>query len=134
MWKLYENFHIFHFHKRIVSAETIRGNTVVKNSSEIFFIPGPIFPVYRIPGANLSQARPNILAAILLTSCFLKECIETQNLGKTRPLGPCQPWHPWIHFLTLFNYFLFPFIRQFSICLRLPGTKINRRLHANIYS
>ena len=28
MRKLYENFHIFHFHKRIVSAETIRGNTV----------------------------------------------------------------------------------------------------------
>ena len=28
MRKLYENFHIFHFKKRIVSAETIRGNTV----------------------------------------------------------------------------------------------------------
>ena len=28
MRKLYENFHIFHFQKRIVSAETIRGNTV----------------------------------------------------------------------------------------------------------
>ena len=28
MQKLYENFHIFHFQKRIVSAETIRGNTV----------------------------------------------------------------------------------------------------------
>ena len=26
--KLYENFHTFHFQKRIVSAETIRGNTV----------------------------------------------------------------------------------------------------------
>ena len=31
MPKLYENFHIFHFQKRIVSAETIRGNTVFKN-------------------------------------------------------------------------------------------------------
>ena len=31
MWKLYENFHIFHFQKRIVSAETIRGNTVIKS-------------------------------------------------------------------------------------------------------
>ena len=30
MRKLYENFHIFHFQKRIVSAETIRGNTVPK--------------------------------------------------------------------------------------------------------
>ena len=29
MQKLYENFHIFHFQKRIVSAETIPGNTVV---------------------------------------------------------------------------------------------------------
>ena len=29
MWKLYENFHIFHFQKRKVSAETIRGNTVL---------------------------------------------------------------------------------------------------------
>ena len=29
MWKLYENFHIFQFQKRIVSAETIRGNTVI---------------------------------------------------------------------------------------------------------
>ena len=28
MRKLYENFHIFHFQKQIVSAETIRGNTV----------------------------------------------------------------------------------------------------------
>ena len=30
MRKLYENFHILHFQKRIVSAETIRGNTVAK--------------------------------------------------------------------------------------------------------
>jgi hypothetical protein len=28
MRKLYENFHIFYFLKRIFSAETIRGNTV----------------------------------------------------------------------------------------------------------
>ena len=28
MRKLYENFHIFHFQKRIDSAETIHGNTV----------------------------------------------------------------------------------------------------------
>ena len=28
MRKLYENFHILHFQKRIVSEETIRGNTV----------------------------------------------------------------------------------------------------------
>ena len=28
VWKLYENFHIFHFQKRIVSAKTIWGNTV----------------------------------------------------------------------------------------------------------
>ena len=28
MQKLYENFHIFYFQKRIVSAETIRGNMV----------------------------------------------------------------------------------------------------------
>ena len=30
MRKLYENFHIFHFQKRIVSAETIRGKTVTQ--------------------------------------------------------------------------------------------------------
>ena len=30
MWKLYENFHILHFQKRIVSAEAICGNTVLK--------------------------------------------------------------------------------------------------------
>ena len=29
MRKLYENFHILYFQKRIVSAETIQGNTVV---------------------------------------------------------------------------------------------------------
>ena len=29
MQKLYENFHIFYFQKRIISAETIRGNTVL---------------------------------------------------------------------------------------------------------
>ena len=29
MWKLYGNFHIFHFQKRKVSEETIRGNTVI---------------------------------------------------------------------------------------------------------
>jgi hypothetical protein len=32
MRKLYENFHIFYFQKRIVSAETIRGNTVSKQT------------------------------------------------------------------------------------------------------
>jgi hypothetical protein len=31
MRKLYENFHIFHFQKRIVSVETIHGNTVCYN-------------------------------------------------------------------------------------------------------
>ena len=30
MQKLYENFHIFHLQKRIVSAEYIRGNAVYK--------------------------------------------------------------------------------------------------------
>jgi len=33
MQKLYENFHILHFQKEIVSTETIRGNTVVDLSS-----------------------------------------------------------------------------------------------------
>ena len=33
MRKLYENFHIFHFQKRILSAETIRGFTVVAATS-----------------------------------------------------------------------------------------------------
>jgi hypothetical protein len=32
MRKLYENFHVLHFQKRIVSAETIRGNTVFMKS------------------------------------------------------------------------------------------------------
>jgi hypothetical protein len=37
MRKLYENFHFFHFQKRIVSAETIRGNSVVlKQISHVF--------------------------------------------------------------------------------------------------
>ena len=36
MQKLYENFHIIHFQKRIVSAETIRRNTVY-NTSKICF-------------------------------------------------------------------------------------------------
>ena len=36
---------------------------------------------------NLSQARPNILPQISLTDCFLKERIETQNLGKAQSLG-----------------------------------------------
>ena len=36
---------------------------------------------------NLSQARPNILPQISLTSCFLSERIETQNLGKAQALG-----------------------------------------------
>ena len=31
MWKLFENFHILHFQKKIVSAETICGNTVILN-------------------------------------------------------------------------------------------------------
>ena len=38
MRKLYENFHIFHFQKRIVSAETIRGNTVLKPGKLLYFI------------------------------------------------------------------------------------------------
>ena len=42
MRKLYENFHIFHFQKSIVSAETIRGNTVrIQNSDKyILYAPG----------------------------------------------------------------------------------------------
>ena len=32
MWKLYENFHIFHLQKRIISKETIRGNTIIETS------------------------------------------------------------------------------------------------------
>ena len=35
MRKLYENFHIFYFQKRIVSAETILGNTVFYNLTHI---------------------------------------------------------------------------------------------------
>ena len=31
MRKLYENFHIFHIQKRIVSAETVSGTTVLQN-------------------------------------------------------------------------------------------------------
>ena len=53
MRKLYENFHIFHLQKRIVSPETIQGNTVdafeskdavsdgflnLKSRNSIFFI------------------------------------------------------------------------------------------------
>ena len=34
MQKLYENFHILHFQKRIVSAETILGNTICKKKAE----------------------------------------------------------------------------------------------------
>ena len=34
MQKQYETFHIFHFQERIVSAETIRGNTVFKLPSD----------------------------------------------------------------------------------------------------
>ena len=37
MRKLYENFYIFHFQKRIVSAKTICGNTVIKSNSIQFF-------------------------------------------------------------------------------------------------
>jgi hypothetical protein len=45
MRKLYENFHIFHFQKRIVSAETIRGNTVFIQGP----IQGPIDRITRLP-------------------------------------------------------------------------------------
>ena len=37
--------------------------------------------------ANLSQARFKILPQIFLTGCFLKERIETQNLGKDQFLA-----------------------------------------------
>ena len=39
---------------------------------------------------NLSQARSNILPKKFLTGCFLKERIETQNLGKDQTL-PALP-------------------------------------------
>ena len=39
---------------------------------------------------NLSQARSNILPQNFLTGCFLKESIETQNLGKDQTL-PALP-------------------------------------------
>ena len=35
MWKVYENFHIFYFQKRIVSAETIRRNTVSQSNVHV---------------------------------------------------------------------------------------------------
>ena len=36
--EIYENFHIFHFQKRIVSAETIRGNMVTVKQKSNFII------------------------------------------------------------------------------------------------
>ena len=43
--------------------------------------------VLRATTANLSQARSNNLPQIVLTSCFLYECIETQNIGKDQSLA-----------------------------------------------
>ena len=37
MQKLYENFHIFHFQKRMVSDETIRGNTICERISDLVY-------------------------------------------------------------------------------------------------
>ena len=44
----------------------------------------------RAATANLSQARSYIIPKNLLTGCFLKEGIETQNLGKDQTL-PALP-------------------------------------------
>jgi hypothetical protein len=41
MRKLYENLHIFHFQKRIVSAETICGNTASTGGPRLVQILGP---------------------------------------------------------------------------------------------
>ena len=50
---------------------------MVKYYTQFIQISGNLSVVYRAATANLSQARPNILPQIILTSC-----IETQNLGK----------------------------------------------------
>jgi hypothetical protein len=53
MKKLYENFHIFHFQKRIVSAETIRGYTVVNFFVNIC-VPNIFSPPIGLPSCDQS--------------------------------------------------------------------------------
>ena len=45
MQKLHENFHIFHFQKRLVSAETIRGNTVYGCQKNLYQEAGQAFSI-----------------------------------------------------------------------------------------
>ena len=77
MRKPYEDFHILYFQKRIVSAETIRGNTVFwkghKNSNQYSIFRG----LFRISGkANWEQSplSPNVPQALRVN----------QGLGGTR--------------------------------------------------
>ena len=64
MQKLYENFHIFYFQKRIVSAETIRGNTVVSALSFLLCIKTWI----------VSSLKVSWFQNVLLVSAFGPKC------------------------------------------------------------
>ena len=59
---------------------------------------------FRAATVNLSQARPNTLRQIFLTSCFLWEPIETQNLSKSQVLGALGG----VAAMHLKNFFIFP--------------------------
>ena len=68
MQKPYENFHIFHFQKRIVSAETIRGNTW------IFFFLCIVFDMLIKISSKIKKLKyllSNIVIEVKVKKCYV---------------------------------------------------------------
>ena len=110
MWKLFENFHIFYFQKRIVSSETIRGNTVFAKkfedrghkwqSNDAFLVVNHYVCRYGLGGwyekcgknANVVYDRPSVLTLIgmrvdtFISLSFLNQILSSDFLSKLSKL------------------------------------------------
>ena len=86
MWKLYENFHIFHFQKRIVSAETILFllKKMWKFSYSfcimaIFYFMNWIDAAETIEGGNYSRKYGRCICGFM-SSSHKKSCSDSSNI------------------------------------------------------
>ena len=74
MRKLYENFHIFHSQKRIVSAETILGNKVIRK----YAVKGFGIPIYQI--GRYAQIKLLVRTCLSLCTTLSQKTFKLQKL------------------------------------------------------
>ena len=91
MRKLYKNFHIFHFKKRIVSAETIRGNTILQKPFYLAQISLKFTPKFKFKFSTFFQVNKKVTNQILykllrrhlMIACkSMKQIVMSSSKGK----------------------------------------------------